>query len=170
MESWNARIEEVSEFMETEGFDVGLHQALQFTINFGNENEDKQEQVWESVKAMIRGLDGSPVKRGKKSNLPASVNVVIDGVSREVGNAHGSFFDENNVLQAVLLKHGKSGGGSYANGDEYGAAIAGKTRTLLKKMYLGATNKDDELIYPEWDGSRDNLLETIHFVEVDEEE
>ena len=159
MESWNARIEEVSEFMETEGFDVGLHQALQFTINFGNENEDKQEQVWESVKAMIRGLDGSPVKRGKKSNLPASVNVVIDGVSREVGNAHSSFFDENSVLQAVLLKHGKSG-----------AAIAGKTRTLLKKMYLGATNKDDELIYPEWDGSRDNLLETIHFVEVDEEE
>jgi len=135
MEGWTARTEEVSGFIGTEGFDEQLRQVIQFQLNFGNENPAQQERVWDSIKSMIRGLDGSPVRRGKKSNLPASVNVAVDQICNEVGTLHATLFDSNSILQAVLLKHGKAGGGNYANGAAYGKAVSKKTRTLLKKMY-----------------------------------
>ena len=161
MEGWNARTEEVSEFIATEGFDEQLRQVIQFQLNFGNENTEQQERVWDSIKSMIRGLDGSPVRRGKKSNLPASVNVAIDQICNEVSSLHADFFNENAVLQAVLLKHGKAGGGSYSAGSEYGDSVSGKVRNLLRNMYCGKTNDAGELTQPEWDGSVDGLTSTI---------
>mgnify|MGYP003110954600 FL=1 len=168
MEGWNARTEEVSEFIATEGFDEQLKQVIQFQLNFGNENTEQQERVWDSIKSMIRGLDGSPVRRGKKSNLPASVNVAIDQICGEVQSLHSGLFNSNPVLQAVMLKHGKSGGGSYDSGDEYGAAISSKVRTLLKNMYVGKTNDNGELTQPEWDGTVSGLTATITVAEEEE--
>ena len=168
MEGWNARTEEVSEFIATEGFDEQLRQVIQFQLNFGNENNEQQERVWDSIKSMIRGLDGSPVRRGKKSNLPASVNVAIDQICNEVGSLDEGFFNENLVLQAVMLKHGKAGGGSYSAGSEYGAAVSSKVRTLLKNMYSGKTNADGKLTQPEWDGSIEGLTSTITIHEEEE--
>ena len=150
MESWNARIEEVSEFIGTDGFDAQLAQVLQFQINFGNENEENQEKVWESIKSMIRGMPGSPVRRGKKSNLPASVNVVIDQIGSEVASASEDYFNSLPILQAVLLRHGKSGGGSFANGGDYAASVRSKVVSQLKRAYGDS-----------WDGTRDGLLENI---------
>ena len=88
-------------------------------VNFGNENEENQEKVWESIKSMIRGMPGSPVRRGKKSNLPASVNVVIDQIGSEVAAASEDYFNSLPILQAVLLRHGKSGGGRCTDGGDY---------------------------------------------------
>jgi hypothetical protein len=162
MEGWQARTEEVGEFIATEGFDPQLSQVIQFQVNFGNENPEQQERVWDSIKSMIRGLDGSPVRRGKKSNLPASVNVAIDQIVGEVVSLHTNLFDSNPLLQAVLLKHGKSGGGAYATGADYGASCGTKARSLLKRMYAGDEN------VPAWDGTADGLTATV--ISHDEEE
>ncbi len=147
MEGWQARTEEVAEFIAVDGFDAQLRQVVQFQINFGNENTDQQERVWDSIKSMIRGLDGSPVRRGKKSNLPASVNVAIAQITGEVASLAADWYDGNSLLQAVLLKHAKSGGGAYANGEEYGASLSTKVGSRLKKMYSEGT----------WDGTTDGL-------------
>ena len=159
MEGWTARTEEVSDFIGTEGFDEQLRQVIQFQLNFGNENTAQQERVWDSIKSMIRGMEGSPVRRGKKSNLPASVNVAVDQICNEVGSIHASLFDSNPLLQAVLLKHGKAGGGSYENGTAYGKAVSKKTRTLLKKMYA-----EDS-----WNGSYDGLTSSVTVYAEEEE-
>ena len=159
MEGWTARTEEVSDFIATEGFDEQLRQVIQFQLNFGNENPAQQERVWDSIKSMIRGLDGSPVRRGKKSNLPASVNVAVDQACAEVASLHANLFDSNPLLQAVLLKHGKAGGGSYDSGASYGKAVSKKTRTLLKKMYA-----EDS-----WNGEYSGLTATVA-ISHDEEE
>ena len=150
MEGWQARTEEVAEFIAVDGFDAQLQQVVQFQINFGNENSEQQERVWDSIKSMIRGLDGSPVRRGKKSNLPASVNVSIAQVSSEVEILAADWFNQNSLLQCVLLKHAKSGGGMYSDGSEYGAALGKKIGTRLKRMYA------DEA----WDGTVDGLTST----------
>ena len=159
MEGWNARTEEVGEFIATEGFDAQLSQVIQFQLNFGNENPEQQDRVWDSIKSMIRGMDGSPVRRGKKSNLPASVNVAIDQIVGEVSNLHAGLFDSNPLLQAVLLKHGKAGGGSYENGGEYGVAVGKKTRTLLKRLHSEES----------WNGEYSGLTSSV-VVYADEEE
>ncbi len=164
MEGWQARTEEVSEFIATEGFDEQLRQVIQFQINFGNENSEQQERVWDSIKSMIRGLDGSPVRRGKKSNLPASVNVAIDSIVGDVVSLHTDLFDSNPLLQAVLLKHGKSGGGAYASGADYGASVGKKTRTLLKKMYAGEDG------VPSWNGEISGLTASVAVTQSHDEE
>ena len=158
MEGWTARTEEVSDFIGTDGFDEQLRQVIQFQLNFGNENTAQQERVWDSIKSMIRGMEGSPVRRGKKSNLPASVNVAVDQICNEVGAIHANLFNSNPLLQAVLLKHGKAGGGSYESGAAYGKAVSKKTRTLLKKMYA-----EDS-----WNGAYDGLTSSVTVYEEEE--
>ena len=160
MEGWTARTEEVGEFIATEGFDEQLRQVIQFQLNFGNENPEQQDRVWDSIKSMIRGLEGSPVRRGKKSNLPASVNVAVDQVCNEVGTIHADLFNGNSLLQAVLLKHGKAGGGAYESGEAYGKAVSKKTRTLLKKMYAAES----------WNGTYDGLSSSVTVYASEEEE
>ena len=150
MEGWQARTEEVSEFIATEGFDEQLRQVIQFQVNFGNENEAQQERVWDSIKSMIRGLDGSPVRRGKKSNLPASVNVTVAQITSEVSSLAADWYNANSLLSLVLLKHAKSGGGAYDDGAEYGDALGSKIGTRLKKMY-----KDGS-----WNGTVEGLSST----------
>jgi len=147
MDGWQARTEEVAEFIAVDGFDAQLRQVVQFQINFGNENPEQQERVWDSIKSMIRGLDGSPVRRGKKSNLPASVNVSIAQITGEVASLAADWYNANSLLGLVLLKHAKSGGGAYDDGAEYGEALGSKIGTRLKKMY-----KDGS-----WDGTPEGL-------------
>ena len=147
MDGWQARTEEVAEFIAVDGFDAQLRQVVNFQITFGNENPEQQDRVWDSIKSMIRGLDGSPVRRGKKSNLPASVNVAVAQICGEVSDLAATWFDENSLLQCVLLKHGKAGGGSYATGADYGEALSKKIGTMLKKMYNDGS----------WDGTTEGL-------------
>ena len=164
MDGWQARTEEVADFIAVEGFDPQLRQVVSFQITFGNENPEQQERVWDSIKSMIRGLDGSPVRRGKKSNLPASVNVAIAQITGEVASLAADWYNATSLLQCVLLKHAKSGGGAYDDGDEYGASLSSKIGTRLKKMYAESS----------WDGTTEGLsapsaapaVETSH----DEEE
>ena len=147
MDGWQARTEEVADFIAVDGFDAQLKQVVSFQIDFGNENPEQQDRVWDSIKSMIRGLDGSPVRRGKKSNLPASVNVAVAQICSEVADLAATWFDENSLLQCVLLKHGKAGGGSYSTGTEYGEALSKKTSTMLKRMYNDGS----------WDGTTSGL-------------
>ena len=107
---------------------------------------------------MIRGLEGSPVRRGKKSNLPASVNVAIAQISGEVTSLASDWYNANSLLQCVLLKHAKSGGGAYSDGDEYGTALGKKVGNRLKKMY--AENL--------WDGTPEGLSAPPAAVAVEE--
>ncbi len=150
MEGWQARTEEVAEFVAVDGFDAQLRQVVDFQITFGNQNPEQQERVWDSIKSMIRGLDGSPVRRGKKSNLPASVNVTVAQITSEVSSLAADWYNANSLLSLVLLKHAKSGGGAYDDGAEYGDALGSKIGTRLKKMY-----KDGS-----WNGTVEGLSST----------
>ena len=67
MEGWQARTEEVAEFIAVDGFDAQLRQVVQFQINFGNENTDQQERVWDSIKSMIY-QNGKPVQEARLSD------------------------------------------------------------------------------------------------------
>ena len=46
------------------------------------------------------------------------------------------------------MKHNKSGGGQFADADEYAQAVVKRNRNSLSKMYKEGT----------WDGSLDSLL------------
>jgi len=158
VENWNEKIREVSEFINTEGFDTGLRGVIEYQITYGQGSVSNRAKVYGSIKEMIRGLAGSPVRRGRSSGFPAEVNVVIDTVYEEVYKGHYNLWESSKILRAVCLKHGKSGGGRYLNGKEYAKGKAEKARLLLRDMYSKKLNKAGELMYREWDGSMENLL------------
>ena len=141
----------MEEFIATDAVSEQLAQVLQFQINLGNENEEQRERVWDSIKSLIRGMAGSPVRRGIKPSLPAAVRVVVDSVVNTVESASTDFYNHDAVIQAVVLKHGKAGGGSYASASEYASYMGKKARTAMTRKY-----KDGS-----WDGSLDGLLGTV---------
>ena len=149
MEGWTARTEEVSDFIATEGFDEQLRQVIQFQLNFGNENTAQQERVWDSIKSLIRGMPGSPVRRGIKPSLPASVRVVVDSVVQTVEDASRNFFNHDSTIQAVILKHGKAGGGAFADATEYASYMGKKARSSMTKAFKAET----------WDGTLEGLTD-----------
>ena len=123
--NWNSHVLELEEFMATDAVSEQLGQVLQFQINLGNANEEQRDRVWDSIKSLIRGMAGSPVRRGIKPSLPAAVRVVVDSVVNTVESAATDFFNADGAIQAVVLKHGKAGGGCYGNANEY-ATYLGK--------------------------------------------
>ena len=156
--NWNSHVLELEEFMATDAVSEQLSQVLQFQINLGNENEEQRERVWDSIKSLIRGMPGSPVRRGIKPSLPAAVRVVVDSVVNTVESASSDFFNADPTIQAVVLKHGKAGGGAFASSSEYATYLGKKARTAMTRLY-----KDGA-----WDGSLDGLLGTVEHS--DEEE
>ena len=157
--TWNSHVLELQEFMDTDAVSDQLSQVLQFQINLGNENEEQQQRVWDSIKSLIRGMPGSPVRSGIKPSLPASVRVVVDSVVNTVESAATDFFNHDAVIQAVVLKHGKAGGGNYASASDYATYLGKKSRTSMTKLYKAGS----------WDGSLDGLLGSIDTA-LDEEE
>tara|TARA_R110001592_G_scaffold224032_2_gene479579 strand:- start:22568 stop:23047 length:480 start_codon:yes stop_codon:yes gene_type:complete len=154
--NWNSHVLELEEFMQTDAVSEQLGQVLQFQINLGNANEEQRERVWDSIKSLIRGMPGSPVRRGIKPSLPAAVRVVVDSVVNTLESSATDFFNSDGVIQAVVLKHGKAGGGSYANATEYANYLGKKARSNMTKAYKAQT----------WDGSLDGLLQ----IELNDEE
>lgn len=155
--NWNSHVVELEEFMATDAVSDQLAQVLQFQINLGNENEEQRDRVWDSIKSLIRGMPGSPVRRGIKPSLPAAVRVVVDSVVNTVESASTDFFNADGAIQAVVLKHGKAGGGSYESASDYANYMGKKARSNMTKAYKATT----------WDGTLDGLL-AIEFSEEEE--
>jgi len=147
-QTWNSHVVELEEFMATDAVNEGLGQVLQYQIIWGNDDTENRDKAWESIKSLIRGLPGSPVRRGIKPSLPASVRVVADSTVNTVEEAANAFFNYDPVIQAVVLQHGKAGGGPYANSTDYANYLGKKARAAMTKAFKEGT----------WDGTTSGLL------------
>ena len=147
--NWNSHVIELKEFIATDAVNDQLAQVLNFQITLGSENVEQRERVWDSIKSLIRGMPGSPVRRGIKPSLPASVRVVVDSVVQTVEEASRNFFTHDSTIQAVILKHGKAGGGAFADASEYASYMGKKARSAMTKAYKAET----------WDGTLEGLTD-----------
>lgn len=158
--TWNSHVVELEEFINTEAVSEGLGQVLNFQINLGNENAEERDRMWDSIKSLIRGLPGSPVRRGIKPSLPAAVRVVADSTVNTVEAAATQFYNYDPVIAAVILKHGKAGGGSFESASAYATYLGKKARSAMTKAYKAGS----------WDGSLEGLTAGISSDTGDEEE
>tara|TARA_R100000329_G_scaffold29585_1_gene27171 strand:- start:1690 stop:2187 length:498 start_codon:yes stop_codon:yes gene_type:complete len=148
-QDWNSKVIELNEFIATDAVNDQLAQVLNFQITLGSENEEQRDRVWDSIKSLIRGMPGSPVRRGIKPSLPASVRVVVDSVVQTVEDASRNFFNHDSTIQAVILKHGKAGGGAFADATEYASYMGKKARSAMTKAFKAET----------WDGTLEGLTD-----------
>jgi len=128
--------------------DAGLRQVVELNLQIGQNNPNERDAALGALKALLKGRDGTPFRRGQKSAVPASVRVAIDRICGVVEEASVQYYNHDAIIGAITMKHIKSGGGSYEGAEDYASAVVKRTRNNLSKMF-----KDGN-----WDGSVESLL------------
>jgi len=145
---WDSLCIEVNEYLEASTLDAGLRQVVELNLQIGTNNPDERSAAEGALKALLKGRDGTPFRRGQKSAVPASVRVSIDKICGVVEEASLNYFNHDEIIGSITMKHIKSGGGAFDNAEDYATAVVKRTRNNLGKMYKAET----------WDGSIDSLL------------
>lgn len=146
---WDSLVIEVNEYLEADTtLDAGLRQVVELNLQIGTNNPNEREAAQGALKALLKGRDGTPFRRGQKSAVPASVRVAIDRICGVVSEASVQYYNHDAIIGAISMKHIKSGGGQYDDADDYATACVKRTRNNLSKMYKKGS----------WDGSVDSLL------------
>ena len=146
---WDSLCIEVNEYLEADTtLDAGLRQVVELNLQIGTNNPNERAAAQGALKALLKGRDGTPFRRGQKSAVPASVRVAIDRICGVVEEAATNYYNHDAIIGAISMKHNKSGGGQFADADEYAQAVVKRNRNSLSKMYKEGT----------WDGSLDSLL------------
>lgn len=147
--TWDSLVIEVNEYLEADTtLDAGLRQVVELNLQIGSNNPNERNAAEGALKALLKGRDGTPFRRGQKSAVPASVRVAIDRICGVVEEASVQYYNHDAIIGAITMKHIKSGGGSYEDADDYASAVVKRTRNNLSKMF-----KDGN-----WDGSVESLL------------
>jgi len=147
--TWDSLVIEVNEYLEADQtLDAGLRQVVELNLQIGTNNPDERTAAEGALKALLRGRDGTPFRRGQKSAVPASVRVAIDRICGVVEEASIAYYNHDAIIGAITMKHIKSGGGAFDGAEDYASAVVKRTRTNLSNMF-----KDGS-----WDGSVDSLL------------
>tara|TARA_R110000744_G_scaffold186790_2_gene306187 strand:+ start:344 stop:817 length:474 start_codon:yes stop_codon:yes gene_type:complete len=145
---WDSLCIEVNEYLEASTLDAGLRQVVELNLQIGTNNPDERSAAEGALKALLKGRDGTPFRRGQKSAVPASVRVSIDKICGVVEEASLNYFNHDEIIGSITMKHIKSGGGAFDNAEDYATAVVKRTRNNLGKMYKAET----------WDGSIESLL------------
>ena len=146
---WDSLVIEVNEYLEADTtLDAGLRQVVELNLQIGQNNPNERDAALGALKALLKGRDGTPSRRGQKSAVPASVRVAIDRICGVVEEASVQYYNHDAIIGAITMKHIKSGGGSYEGAEDYASAVVKRTRNNLSKMF-----KDGN-----WDGSVESLL------------
>lgn len=147
--TWNSLVIEVREYLEADQtLEQGLRQVIELNLQIGTNNPHERLAAQGALKALLKGRHGTPFKRGQKSAVPASVRVSIDKICGVVEEASIAYFNHDAIIGAITLKHTKSGGGVFADADEYASSVVKRTRNNLAKLYKEG----------QWDGSISSLL------------
>lgn len=150
MSNWEDFKIEVNEFLEANG-ESELKRVIEAQLSFGESFENERKASIEAIKRILRGKDGSPFKRGQKSELPASVRINIDSICNIVEENARVFYSSHPVIAGVMWKHESSGGGIYDDVDDYIDAMTKRIRKRLTKMYKKKY----------WDGSIKSLEKVV---------
>tara|TARA_R110000751_G_scaffold3149_7_gene16047 strand:- start:3440 stop:3910 length:471 start_codon:yes stop_codon:yes gene_type:complete len=146
---WDSLCIEVTEYLEADtSLDAGLRQVVELNLQIGTNNENERDAAKGALKALLSGRDGTPFRRGQKSSVPASVRVSIDRICGVVSEAAANYFNHDEIISSVTMKHIKSGGGSFESSEDYANAVSKRTRNNLAKMFKAET----------WDGQVESLL------------
>ena len=68
---WNSLVIEVNEYLAADSaLDGSLRQVVELNLQVGNENPTEREAAKNALKALLKGRDGTPFRRGQKSSVP----------------------------------------------------------------------------------------------------
>ena len=114
--------------------------AVLALIAVGDDNPDQQDNAWNSITAMCRGMENSPIGRGRQ----ADIDPVIEASVKKV--CYGPYRDAHVALYADLVSTcGEGilwlrGGHSIADADAFGDYYAKQKYNALIRAYRANEN------------------------------
>ncbi len=147
-EKWTHIKLDVIEYLES-GAEIsdGIRQVLELNLQVGDNDEKAREGVVKSLRALLKGKEGTPFHKGNKSDLPAKVRVNVERLGKMMHGASMAYMEYDDIMQYITPRHKKSGGGFYKSHKEFANANKKRLMTRLKKEYrLGV-----------WDGTIEGL-------------
>ena len=145
LEKYNERIEPVVAHMNVH--DIGtMAPIVTGTIELGrNTNSDEERgNLWDSIRAMVKNVEGLQLRQGRRSSLPAEIMVNVNSVAKAVKTAFVALIDSCPVILETILPHGKTGG-NYTQ-DSFAEYFAEKAEKNLISAYRDKTGQ-------RWDGT-----------------
>ena len=117
---WESLKIEIEEYLEAaDDIEDGLSQVLRLNLQIGQNKPSERENVKNAMRSLLKGRDGTPFGKGKRSSVPATVRVAIDKVCNSVRDASTVYFNWHPHIAMVTLGRGKK---SYDNAEDYAKA------------------------------------------------
>lgn len=111
--------------------DIALENLLKQGIK--STDETQANQFWSSVRALVKAM-GHEGLMPSRSTLPESVQQSISTAVDDVIEASINFYNHG-IVGSVIFRHGKSGGGTFANAEDYAKTMAQITGGKLREHY-----------------------------------
>ena len=138
---WDKLVDEVEEYLGRAELPKGVKQVIRSNLDIGNENKSERPAIEKSTKALLSKREGSPFRKGPRTKIPYKVEKNIEQLCKTVYDASIIYWES--LPSWLILKHKKSGNGSYESADEYGIVERKKMKTNLERRYRSGN----------WDGA-----------------
>ena len=146
---WNSLKIEIEEYLEADTLlDGGLRQIVELHLQVGT--DEGRGNLWDSIRAMVKNIEGLQLRQGRRSSLPAEIMVNVNSVKQTVYTACATLIDTCAVILETFLPHGKTGG-NYTK-DTFFCGIILQIR-LNPKIPLISAYRDKN--GKRWDGTLD---------------
>ena len=172
---WSKNESKVLTYLENN--DVGDMQAvIEWNLNQGRDDKENRKRFWTNITNLFAMLPNSPISRGRESDLPEEVQQSITQIAAQYAQAFSAPFVTDPLYGEIVRKHGKSGGGVYANVEEYEATLAKSMKSRLTTYYRNSIKVADEAdtehtakntVY--WNGDMNGHIPVINTPEVSAE-
>jgi hypothetical protein len=156
--TWNANESKMSVYFEKYP-DSPKKIPVMALFACGNETVSERENSWTAITAMCRGMDNSPIGRGRQTEVDAAINTPLLSLTTDSGSVVEQAYI---TLYETLTNHCGSqiiwgrGGVSYDNGQDF-AEHEAKTlyNSLVRALRANAKPKDSDRVL--WNaGSKSN--------------
>ena len=112
LDKFNERLEPIEAFMKMNDIgSIGTIVTLQAEQGRSEaSNDESRGNLWDSIRAMVKNVEGLVLRQGRRSSLPAEIMVNVNSVKQTVYTACATLIDSCAVILETFLPHGKTGG------------------------------------------------------------
>jgi len=142
---WDSLVLDVNEYLEAADLEAGLNQVISLNLEIGTNDAAERENCRNAIKALLKGRDGTPFRKGKKPSVPTAVRVSMDKICGVVAEAATNYYNHDAIIASVSFARG---GALYESAEDYASSVVKRTRSALTKQFKAG----------EWDGSVSSLL------------
>ena len=113
----------------------GMRAVIEWNLEQGQNDPENRKRFWTNITNLFAMLPNNPIGRGRESDLPEAVQQSITQIAAQYANAYSAVFSTDPLFGEIVRKHGKSGGGVYADADEYADSLEKSMKSRLTTYY-----------------------------------